>query len=180
MKKLAIAFLGTVIALSAASAEEEISKLIQPKGSGLTVSKIQRDDGLLAEFNGQVWVTGTLIAEWLGGIGNIYEYVLIPDATSIKRLPYFTIKDPPHILSYQVRTIDIQNGPEALIMAVGSEKAERLINRHMKVLKVTGSFLLERYSVGVECDAPWARATIVKTKVPNPDNVARLEIPEGC
>ena len=52
MKKLAIAFLGMIIALSAASAEEETSKLIQPKGSGLTVSKIQRVNGLIAEFNG--------------------------------------------------------------------------------------------------------------------------------
>lgn len=184
MNKLTASLVSMLICFSAVAGQEEKNRLVLPKGSNLTIAKIERKSDLYAKFNGQVSVTGTLVARWIGGTGSTAskapDFVLVPDATSINQLPYFVLKDPPYFVMYKVRTIEIQNGPDALRMAVGAEKAERLIRRKMLVLKVTGSFLLERYVVGVECDAPWARAIVIKAEIPEPEAVAGLRVPEGC
>jgi hypothetical protein len=178
----AILTLSFLLALPAFGESPQV--LVQPKGSSLKLAKLERDTDLVAAFDGQISVTGALIARWIraggAGVQNIPEILLVPDPKSRNVLPYFKIKDPPHVLTYKVRIIEIQNGPEALRMAVGAEKAERLIKGTVKTLKVTGSFILEKYSVGVECDAPWARAVVAKANVPDPFKIASAKIPEGC
>jgi hypothetical protein len=182
MSKRSFALLTLLLSFSA-MAEEKL-RLVQPKAANLTLAKLERTGDTYAKFNGQMWVSGTLVARWIAGTDNMNykfpDYVLVPDTASVGKLPHFILKDPPYFLRYKVRAIDIQNGPAALRMAVGEEKVQRLINRKVSELKVTGSFLLEGYIVGVECDAPWARAAVVQTDLPEQIASAHLKVPEGC
>ena len=126
-----------------------------------------------------MWVTGTFIAEWIGRSKSA-DYRLVPDNKSIQQLPHFAFKDAPKARSYEVLSIEIENGPDALRMAAGSEKAERLLSKKAKTIKATGSFLIRKYRVGVECDNYWARAEISKAKIPDPNKIARIAVPESC
>lgn len=183
MKKLLV-FLFLSLFVCSVSASDEIVKLIKPKGSPLALKVLKTHEEYYAMFTGEIWVAGTLIAEWVDGTDETnYEspdYVLVPDAKSIKKLPYFTIKDPPYYLRYPVTTIDIENGSEAIKLAAGTKRSELLFNKQLKVLKVTGSFLLKSYSVGVDCDASWARGSIQQVNIPDPARVARINSPEHC
>lgn len=167
----------------AAAADADI-KLVQPKDSTLRLNKLTTKDDLAASFSGEIWVDGTLIAERGGYAGRgVYlppSYVLIPDTKSKRKLPYFTIKDSSNLHRYPVRNILIENGSKAVEMAVGADKADLLLRGQAKELRMTGAFLLGKYSVGVECDAPWARASIDEVVIPDPGKVAKVASPEGC
>jgi hypothetical protein len=170
--------------LSLSVAAQDRPQLVQPKGSLLKAKKIEIAEGPSAEFDGQVWVKGTLVAIWPAGAKNTAykapDYVLVLDAASTKLLPYFIVKDPPHVLRYRIRTIDIQNGAEAMEMSAGLLKARKITDRMLDVLKVEGSFLVDRLVVGAECDAPWAHGVVVKADVPATGALATAKIPERC
>jgi len=116
---------------------------------------------------------GTFISELDG-------YVLIPDGRSTAKLPHFVLKASPNFLQYKVGSIAIQNGPDALQMMVRTGPVKRLSSRKIDRVKVTGSFLIERYAVGVECDAPWAQAVIVKAVLPEQMASMHRRAPETC
>lgn len=182
MKKLLLLLLCLITyTVSAADAQRG---LIQPKGSTLKLAYLKEREDLSATFSGEMWVSGTLVAEWMAGTDEkaheAPDYVLVPDAISKKKLPYFRIREGSFDHRYMVRTIDIQNGREALLLSAGEEKTQLLLNRKLNILKVTGAFLLNDYSVGIECDAPWARASVRRARVPDPRRVAKVDAPEGC
>jgi hypothetical protein len=151
-------------------AGKERHPLVQPRGTELVLRKVQRVNDLYAEFTGTVEVTGTMMGWWPGGATNTNykepEYLLIPDNESKARLPHFLLNDPPYSHSYNIRDITVTNGPAALREAVGSDSLKRLLERRVNHIRVTGKFSLSKYVVGVECDAPWARATVVKSQLP--------------
>jgi hypothetical protein len=174
MKVFLVAAIVVLMAQSA-SAEHQIA-LVQSKGSSLVLAKVERKTDLFAEFKGRTRISGTLVAEWIGGTNNLnYEkpdYSLLPDSASIRRLPHFS--------GYRVRFIELQNGQAALEIAAGKAKADLLLKRKVAQVKVTGSFTIDSYVVGVECDASWAKATLVSADIPNKDFAAILEPIEGC
>lgn len=178
-----VLLLSFLLACSLASAEQQKMRLIHPKGSNLKLIEIKRDTDLFAKFKGQSWISGTFVAKWPEGseieTPNNIEYLLVPDSASISNLPYFVLKDPPYFLRYRVKTIELQNGENALRMTVSEKQANNLLEHKTNKIKASGSFLIEAYIVGVECDAPWARANFVKFK--KPDKLAsNLKEPEGC
>ncbi|MEW6563350.1 MAG: hypothetical protein AB1400_08995 [Pseudomonadota bacterium] len=154
----------------------ETLPLVTPGGTKLVVSKMEREEGIFAEFSGRIWVSGTLVAQWLRGVDeeadNTLDIRLLPDAASIKMLPYFE--------SYPVKQIDLENETEVLKMAVESSVMTKLLHKEIKIVKAEGKFLLGNYIVGVDCNAPWARARVVKAKIPKPLNLTGTPDQVGC
>lgn len=166
-----------------AQSQEAASRLVQPTGTSLKLVDLRNTQELRAEFSGAVWIEGTLIVEWTDGSERAAnpapEYRIVPKATSKARLPYFVVNDPPYRNSYKVRSIEIENGDEALLLAIGREAAERFIEQKRSVVRVTGRFQLEAFSVGVECDAAWAKAKVLRVQLPK--NGAKSQTTsEGC
>lgn len=157
--------------------------VVQPKGTALVLTKLVRTNDLFAKFSGQVWVSGTVIGRWSAGATNMADkepdYLLVPDGGSIDQLPYFVLREPPYFNQYKVRSIELLNGAEALRIAAGEAQVRRLLERRVNHVRVNGRFLIEQYVVGVECDAPWAKALLVKAELP--EQVAKYNaVPEGC
>ena len=173
--KTFLATFALVLALHSASAEEKIA-LVQPKSARLALTKIIREHDLYAEYKGQIRISGVLVAEWVGGRDNVNykepEYSIVPDRASTKRLPHFS--------GYSVRFIQLLNGKEALTMAAGSADTERLLNRKTAQIKVAGSFVISGYSVGVECDASWAKAKLIRADIPAKRLAAIAQPIEEC
>ena len=173
-----------VAACAMTHAAGERMHLVQPRGTELKLIQLQRQNDLFAKFAGQVWVTGTFVGRWSAGANNMADkspdYLLVPDAASISKLPYFLLKEPPYFNSYKVKTIDLQNGEAALRIAVPEKDAKLLLGRKVDSVQTTGRFLVEAYVVGVECDAPWARAVLVKAELPEQAVAVHGKVPEGC
>ena len=165
-------------------AGDERMRLVHPKGTHLTLMELKREQDLYAKFSGQVWVTGTFVGRWPDGAKNSnYEspdYILVPDKIAIAKLPYFFLREPPYFNRYRVESIEIINGEVALRRAVGNADARRLLQRKVDSVSATGEFLIEGYIVGVECDAPWARAKLVQAKLPDQVALAKGQVPDGC
>jgi len=158
----------------AAGAQEPDFALVQPEASPLRPLRVSRDHELVADFRGQAEVTGTLVAEWLGGIDTEQSepyFSLVPDAASIARLPHFS--------GYEVRHVELRNGRHALFLAVGETDANALLDRKRARVEAHGTFVVADYSVGVECDASWARATVVSARIPD-RTAAKVEPIETC
>jgi hypothetical protein len=178
---LAIAlFLFARVALPA---EDQRMHLVQPKGVALVLTKLVRANDLFAEFSGKVWVTGTVIGRWSTVAMNTTDkepdYLLVPDQGSVDQLPYFVLHEPPYFNRYKVRSIELLNGAEALRIAAGEEQVRRLLERRVIQVRMNGRFLIDQYVVGVECDAPWAKALLVKAD--SSQQVAKYNaVPEGC
>lgn len=160
-----------LLAFAAVAGEPRIP-LVQPKPSTLTVASVAATNQHHAEFSGQIWVTGTLYVEWLGGKKPTAEYRLIPDAKSRKQLPHFS--------RYGVTWVGINNGPAALQMAVSPSAFQHVMDRQLKVFKVTGAWQLDGYAVGIECDAPYAYANVAAVDIPDQKVVASIDRPETC
>lgn len=164
-------------------AEDQHMHLIHPKGVALVLTKLVRSNDHFATFSGRVWVTGTVIGRWPAGAMNLADkepdYILVPDHGSVEQLPYFVLREPPHFNEYKVRSIQLLNGAEALRIAAGDEQVRRLLERRVNHVRVNGRFLIDEYMVGVECDAPWAKALLVKAELP--ERLAHYNVvPEGC
>jgi len=157
-----------LFATSMASAEGRGMHLIHPQGSGLVLTVLERDGDLHATFAGQTWVFGTVIGRWPDGATNRHykdpEFVLVPDPESVEKLPYFLLRQPPYFHRYKVRYVELMNGPAALRIAAGDAPVRRLLQRRVNHVTVSGRFLMEHYTVGVECDTPWARAVLLKAE----------------
>jgi hypothetical protein len=149
--------------------------LIQPPESKLIVTKVDLKKGLYAEFKGQMQVTGKLVAQWIVGDDDVTSTLnisLLPDEKSIKVLP--------HLGRYSVEYIALENGKEALRMSVGKKILTQLEQKQVNYLSANGSFLVERYVVGVECDQAWASAKVVQAHVLKPLNLAGIAKQNGC
>lgn len=172
-----------LFASAAVSAENQRMHLVQPKGVELVLTKLVRANDLFAEFSGQVWVAGTVVGRWPAGATNKNykepDYLLVPDRDSVAKLPYFVLREPPYFNQYKVRSIALFNGANALRIAAGEVQTRRLLERRANQVRVMGRFLIEDYVVGVECDASWAKAVLVKAELP--DKEARFNtLQEGC
>ncbi|MDP3701619.1 MAG: hypothetical protein Q8R72_12020 [Hylemonella sp.] len=178
---IAIALL--CLAGTAMSGEDQRMHLVQPKGPELALTKLVRTNDLFAEFSGQVWVAGTVVGRWPAGATNLNykepDYLLVPDQDAAAQLPYFVLREPPYFNQYKVRSIELINGAKALRIAAGEERTRRLLERRVNHVRVSGRFLIEQYVVGVECDAPWAKAILVKAELPE-QAAASNAVPEGC
>jgi hypothetical protein len=164
-----------MIAITPFSAAAYDIQLFVPPGSPLAVTTADYH-APIAHFRGQVWISGTLIGEWGADEDEegkeVLDYWLVPNESSLARLPYFG--------AYHVRTVDIPNGAEALRAAAGNAKLSLLVKRRTRRLEVTGTFLLRNYVVGVECDAPFASASIVKSHGPIELAAVRTSERGGC
>jgi hypothetical protein len=174
---------GLLATCMSAGAAEERMHLVQPNGGGLALVQLERENNLFAKFSGQTWVTGTFVGHWPGGTkskATTPEYLLVPDKSSSAGLPYFVLKEPPYFHRYLVDAIDVENGETTLHMVISQEKADRLLKRKVDAVRATGRFLVENFIVGVECDAPWARAVLVKAQLPSQVAVLHQTVPERC
>ncbi len=182
MKRLLV-LLALACTCMATQADGAATRLVQPKGSELKLIELKNKDELSASFSGQVWVTGTFYGRWPAGAGALAhttpEYVLLPDSALKSALPHFVIKAPPHVNSYKVRSIEIENGEEALRLAVGDVGAQRLIDRKTNSVRATGRFQIHSFVVGVECDAPWAKAKVTRVEIPE-KIASHQKLSEGC
>ena len=161
--------------------------LIRPKETAAALelaSTVNKTGDLYAKFNGQVWIDGTFVVRWpAGASAKAYknpDYVLIPDRTAASNLPYFVISDPTFRNSYKIRNIELLNGEEALHIAFTDAQAAKILGRKVDAVRVSGKFLIEGYVVGVECDAPWAKANLVNAELPEQVGLAHRKVPEGC
>jgi len=170
MKKLSLILVASLLTSQIAAAAQ--LTLVHAKSSPLKLARIERTNDLFAEFKGNIWVTGTLIAESHGEGNAGTEYLLVPDRDSRGRLPHF--------YRYGVQWINVINGQDAFQRAGGTTVAVRKTEDEVRFAKITGSFQISNYIVGVECDAPWARAVIVKVDIPDQRLVATLNSPDRC
>lgn len=175
-----------LFAFSLTNAEGQATRLVQPKGTekDLKLTELKNTDDFFAKFSGQIWLNGTFVVHWPAGASAMAyktpDYKLVPDTASISKLPHFVINDPPYKNSYKVRDIEIQNGEEALRLAFNDVSVKKILERKTNSIRVTGRFLIESYVVGVECDAPWARANLVKADLPDQVVLAHHKVQEGC
>lgn len=155
--------LAAVMPLIMAATEYSPTRLIAPEGNGLALTSTQ-GDCCDAKFTGQIWVSGLVSAQVSHGLDDEPgeagepELILVPDADSLKRLPYFS--------NYELKGIVILNYKDALSMVFGKELAEEIVEKKVNNEKVSGRFLIKDYEVGVDCNFPWANATLVSADVP--------------
>jgi hypothetical protein len=182
MKRLLI-FLTLVLASVTIQANGATRNLIQPKGLELKLVELKTKNDLQASFSGKAWVSGTFYGIWPGGVEALSSkapaFVLLPDGRSKSALPHFVIKDPPYAHTYKVKSIDIENGEEALRLAVGDVEAQRLLDRKVSSIRVTGRFQIQSFVVGVECDAPWSKAKVELVEIPK-KVAAHQKLTESC
>lgn len=162
---------------------EAFKTLVQSKNSDLKLVELRKKDELFAKFSGYVWVTGTLYGRWPAGAGALSyaapEYTFVTDNASKLSLPHFLVKDPPYVSRYKVESIEIENGEDAVRLALGNAAALRLLDRRTDSIRATGRFQLQSFEMGVECDATWAKAKITRVEIP--EKVAAHQKPwEGC
>lgn len=172
-----------IVAFTMVQAHAQHARLVVPQGSALSPVRVNVKDGVDATFKGRTWITGTMIGTWNGGAADSVapspDFLIVPDSKSAARLPHFTIRDSARLLRYKVRSVELLNGVEAIRLAVGEARARQLMDRQVNSVRVAGKFLIEKYEVGVECDAPWAKAIMIDAKLP--DKVAGyLTPPETC
>lgn len=181
VKHLALLFFITCSTL--AIADSSNTQLMRPDNSSLTLVKLQAGEAT-ASFSGEISISGTFIGRWPAGKENINtntpEFLLIPDTASIKTLPYFEIRNSGKLLRYPVNSITLTNGEMALRLAVNANIANQLLQRKIDEVKATGTFVIEDYEVGVECDAPWSTAKLVKATMPEQFAHKHLNAPETC
>lgn len=167
-----------------AHAAGERLTLVQPKNLGLTLAKVTRQNDLFAKFGGQVRVSGTFLGVWPEGATNRNykepDFLFVPDKESSALLPHFVLREPQYFNSYHVRSVTVTNGLEALNEAAGAEKVAKLLQRRVNHVRVTGHFVLEEFVVGVECDAPWARAKLLRAELPDQVAMKHAFAPAGC
>jgi hypothetical protein len=167
-----------------AEAAGERLTLIQPRNSGLTLVKVNRENDLFAKFGGEVRVSGTFMGVWPEGATNRNyrepDFLFVPDKESSALLPHFVLREPPYFNSYRVRSVTVTNGLEALKEAAGAEKVAKLLQRRVNHVRVTEHFVLKDFIVGVECDAPWARAKLLKAELPEQVAIKHAFAPTGC
>lgn len=141
------------------------ARLVLPSGSGLVVVEDARRLGLAARFRGTLWLRGRFVARWPEHAANdrdaLPEYILIPDTADRTKLPYYEVREKNRVLPYSPERIEIDAMPDTLRLAVGESQAQRLLRRRVDRVESRGRFLIGRYAVGVECDAPWATATLL-------------------
>lgn len=175
-----------MLLLSAYCLAEDAIRLVRPKATSdeLHVAELKTESGASAKLKGQVWVSGTFIARWPAGASAMEsgppEYMLILDKRSVSKLPYFHLRTPTLQLAYKVTAIDLENGEDALRMAFSEASVQKLLGRKVDSVRLTGSFFIKDYEVGVECDAPWARAVLLKTNIPNQVAQIYKTAPERC
>nr|WP_315478950.1 hypothetical protein [uncultured Rhodoferax sp.] len=181
--KLLLLFCAFLLVCFAAQAEDATSRLVQPSKSSLKLVQLKSSQELLAEFSGRLWIEGTLFGVWAEGSDRLAEttpeYTLVPNAGSRAKLPHFVINDPPHLNSYKVKSIEIKNGEEALRFAIGRNAIQRFIEKKTGFVRATGRFQLEEFSVGVECDAAWAKAKVLRMQLPEKATQHQKAL-EGC
>ena len=169
MKPLVLALVAS-ICLGALAQEARIP-LVQPRPSTLILERVTPINQHHAEFKGAIWVSGTLYATWSQPSSSPVELRLVPDGASRKRLPHFA--------RYGVTWIEVKNGSEALKMSFSASEYKRVLAREGSMAHVTGAWQISGYAVGIECDAPYAYATIIKTKIPG-HKLAGIKRPETC
>ncbi len=159
-------------------------QLVQPKGNGLKLERLKTKEEPAARFTGQAWITGRFLAWWPAGASNASdetpEYLLIADAKGAAKLPHFTLRYKNQRLQYLVEIIDLTNGEAAMRLIFGEAKARQLLDPRVDSVDATGTFLIEDYEVGVECDAAWAHAMFVKAEIPRNLFAGRGEVPQRC
>lgn len=164
-----------LIALGGPASADTPPALVVPEESGLVLSKREPAPAIQAQFAGRTRVAGTLTAMWEnntdGGYGDA-RFELHPDAASTAALPHYE--------GYVVRKIDVVNGTRALAMAVGDERARRFIEQRVPRLSVSGVFHITGYSMSVECNALWAKASIAAADIPDPTAAAKVPVIETC
>ena len=154
-------------AVSAAAFETLFpTRLVRRSDSPLSVKDPRRKDmrGEYAEFVGQLWVSGTLHAMWEPQIEDRQPiYWISVDKASAKKLPHFN--------RWRLHQVDVINGAVALKMAVGAEIVKRLQSKKLRSVEAAGSFLIDHYDIGIDCDSAWARARVVQAKIPNSEDI---------
>ena len=157
--------------------------LVVPKGSGLTTSDVTPDPTETASFSGQVWVRGVLLAQWPDGDDGFHqedkiEVSLKLDEEERRRLPYYDW--PEWSRTYIPDSIDITNPEAAVKIVFPKELSTSILKKKVHVAKVHAKFLLTDYAIGVECDAPWARAKLVSASVTDVAQIGGKSDLVGC
>lgn len=149
-----------VCVASTADAQTGRTLHLPPASRSLQLAHAERTHGVFARFGGRYELGATLVAKWIPEDGDevpaALDIHLEPDPAAAAVLPHFD--------AFEVRTVQLDNGPAVLRMALRPRTVERLQRRQLAQVRVTGRFLLEQYSVGVECDSPWARARVVRVR----------------
>ena len=152
--------LAAVMPLIMAANKYSPPELVAPKDNGLTLVSTQ-NDCCEAKFSGQIWVSGVVTAQESHGADGDPgepELILVPDADSLKRLPYFS--------RYEIKGIAITNYKDAVSMVFGQEVAKKITGKEVNNEKIEGRFLIKDYEVGIVCDFPWANANLVSADIP--------------
>lgn len=153
-----------------ANAAADGPRLVNPQPSAFRATDVREADEHIAKFAGLARVSGTLYIDWSGATSPIAEYRLIPSKNSSKRLPHFR--------GYRVTWIEPVDGSATLRTAVDGATYERVLGGKAP-FRVTGSWWVSNYEVGIECDAPYAHATIRFARTPTLA-MASIKKPETC
>jgi hypothetical protein len=113
--------------------------------STLKLRRMSQKD-LTVELKGYVVITGKIEAVWEAGDDGVPaypSYSLVPDADAAAMMP--TLDD------YQVTSIDILNGADALRLAAGPEIAKAFEQQQTLRVTAVGTFRLTRVGMGIAC-----------------------------
>jgi hypothetical protein len=111
---------------------------------------------LTATLKGRVVVTGKIEAVWEAGEDGVPmypSYSLLLDTEAAEKMP--TLDD------YRVKEIYIQNGAEALRLAVGADAAKAFAERKTLRVSANATFTLTRVGMGIACGQLHVGARIV-------------------
>ena len=151
--------------------------LVRPSATAHLTVKENETRNYYAELEGQIRLDGVFVAEWIKEADEEDQPFklrirLIPNHFELKNLPYFS--------GYPIRILAIQNETEALKLAIEPNTLAQLKRKKLKQVKAIGTFWLENYNVTVECDNPWATATIVKASISKPLVLKKFPKKYGC
>lgn len=183
MKKFLLFILALSAIYSALAADESHPTLVVPKTSGLVVKTVEQAPLSDVSFSGEVWVSGLLIAQWPADIKTLDPHDKITvsiklDKTELSHLPYFDW--PEWKKSYIPQEVYIWHPEDAVKLVFSKQISSQLLNKEIQRAKVHARFQLTDYEIGVECDWPWAHATLVSADVTAVAQIGKMIDFEGC
>lgn len=112
------------------------------------------------EFEGQIWITGTLIGRWITppeeSVATYLELTIIPDPIMATRMPSYE--------GYETTVIFLSHESSALKLGFKPRAASALLTRKVLRIEQRGEFLLSNFAVSIDCDNQSASAKLVQIK----------------
>lgn len=153
-------------------ADEKLT--FSPHSKSLRLAAIENN--MNASFTGKLRITGVFHADFYGPDDAENGAYFLPDTASLKMLPNVT--NGPHIKTAE--QIFIGDGPKSLALAVGKQRAARILNGEKKSFESKAIATIQNFKTEVVCDHREYEAKLISIKLLESEPVIVGELNVGC